>query len=206
MIELIGKKIGMTQTFEDKGKVMPVTVIQVGPCVVVQKKLKEECGYDAIQLGFEETKENRLNKPLLGHFRKFKLKPMKVLQEVRVDDVNKFKEGTEIKVDVFSEAKQVDVSGISKGKGFTGVVKRHGFSGLSASHGTHGKHRSGGSIGASAFPARVLKGRKMPGRKGNEKVTVKNLGIIKIIPEQNLLLVKGAVPGAKGSYVTVIAR
>ena len=205
MIGLIGKKMGMTQTFEDGGRVMPVTVIEAGPCVVVQKKVSADCGYDAIQLGFEGTKPNKINKSLSGHFKKFKLKPMKMLSELRVDDVNSFKEGAEIKVDIFSDSKYVDISGISKGKGFTGVMKRHGFSGLGASHGVHGKHRSPGSIGASAFPARVFKGMKMAGRKGNEKVTVKHLRVVEIIPEQNLLLVKGAVPGAKGSYVMITA-
>ncbi|HIE43828.1 MAG TPA: 50S ribosomal protein L3 [Candidatus Omnitrophica bacterium] len=203
MIGLIGKKIGMSQVFDENGRVIPVTILQAGPCVVVQKKIEQRDGYNAIQLGFEEVKESRVSKPLLGHFKKRNIKPRKLLKEIRVDDTSKFKEGEEIKVDVFSDAKYVHVEGISKGGGFTGVMKRWGFSGMSATHGTHKKHRHPGAIGQSAFPGRVFKGMKMAGRKGNKKVTTKNLAVIDIDSGKNMLVVKGSVPGVKGSTVVI---
>jgi large subunit ribosomal protein L3 len=203
MIGLIGKKIGMTQIFNEKGEVIPVTVLQAGPCTVVQKKVKEKDGYDAIQLGFEDTKENRANKPLLGHFKKSGLKPKKILREIRVEDVDKFKESDEIKVDIFSNSKYVNIQGLSKGKGFTGVMKRWGFAGMPATHGTHKKHRHPGSIGQSAFPGRVFKGLKMAGRTGNKKVTVRKLAVAGVDPEKNILMVKGAVPGSRGSTLLI---
>ena len=203
MIGLIGKKIGMTQIFNEEGKIIPVTVLQVGPCTVVQKKIKEKDGYNAIQLGFEEMKENRANKPFLGHFKKMGLKPQKILREIRVDDVGKFKECDEIKVDIFSNSKYVNIQGISKGKGFMGVMKRWGFKGMPASHGTHRKHRHPGAIGQRTYPGRVLKGKKMGGKTGNETITVKKLAVVGIDAEKNILLVKGAVPGSRGSTLMV---
>ncbi len=195
--------MGMTQVFSKEGIVIPVTIIKTGPCVVVQKKTKEKDGYNALQLGFEEVEEKKVNKPLLGHFKKAGVKPVKILHEFRWENVENYKEGDLITVDIIKGYKFVDVEGTSKGKGFAGVMKRWGFSGGPASHGAHGWHRRPGSIGASSWPSRVFKGKKMPGRKGGEKVTVKRLEIVEIDEEKGLLLVKGAVPGHRGSYVFI---
>ncbi len=203
MIGLIGKKIGMTQIFNEEGKVIPVTVIQAGPCTIVQKKVKEKDGYNAIQLGFEEMKERKANKPFLGHFKKKGLKPKKILREIRVDDISKFKESDEIKVDIFSNSKYVNIQGISKGKGFMGVMKRWGFKGMPASHGTHRKHRHPGAIGQRTYPGRVFKGKKMGGRTGNETITVKKLSVVGVDSEKNILMVKGSVPGSRGTTLMI---
>ncbi len=204
MIEgLIGKKIGMTQIFDEEGTIIPVTVIKAGPCVIVQKKTKEKEGYQAIQLGLVEEKPyKKVNKPLEGHFKKANFPPTRKLKEFYYDKDENIKEGSEISLEVLEGCEKVNITGISKGKGFTGVIKRWGFKGGKASHGSM-FHRAPGSIGASAFPARVIKGKKLPGRKGGEKVTVKNLEIVKIDKENHLLIVKGAVPGANGSYVYI---
>lgn len=203
MIGLIGKKVGMTQIFNEEGRRIPVTVIKAGPCKVVQKKIKEKDGYNAIQLGFEEMKESRAKKPILGHFKKVGLKPMKILEEIRVDDINKFKECDELKVNIFSDSKYVNIQGISKGKGFQGVMKRWGFKGMPASHGTHRKHRHPGAIGQRTYPGRVFLGHKMGGRTGGEKITIKKLFVAGIDSEKDILLVKGSVPGSRGSVVLI---
>jgi large subunit ribosomal protein L3 len=203
MIGIIGKKIGMTQIFNEDGDIVPVTVLQAGPCRVVQKKLKERDGYNAVQLGFENVNEEKAKKPLAGHFKKAGVEPQKILKEIKVDEIDKFRENDEIKVDIFSDSKYVNIQALSKGKGFTGVMKRWGFSGMPASHGTHRKHRHPGSIGQSAYPGRVFKGKKMAGRVGNDQVTVRNLSVVGIEPDKNILLVKGSIPGARGSTLLI---
>jgi len=199
---ILGRKLGMTQIF-DKDILVPITVVEAGPCMIVQKKTKEKDGYNAIQLGFFETRENRVNKPELGHFKKKGLHPQRYLKEMRVENVDKLKVGDEIRVNIFKEGDSVNVVGISKGKGFTGVVKRYGFKGGPASHGAKKWHRRPGSIGASADPSRVFKGKKMPGRMGTEKKTIRNLKIIKVDKNENLLLIKGSLPGRKGSLLSI---
>ncbi len=202
MIEgIIGKKIGMTQIWDENGEVVPVTIIKAGPCVVVQKKTVDRDGYNAVQLGFVEEKPvKKVNKPMEGHFKKANIPPTKVLKEFAIlGEAEKINVGDTFKVDIFENEKKVDCTGFSKGRGFQGVVKRHGFRGGAASHGSM-FHRRPGSIGASSFPSRVLKGQRLPGRMGGEKLTVRNLKIVKIDAENNILMVKGAVPGYKGSY------
>ncbi len=200
---IIGRKLGMTQIFAENGDVVPVTVIEAGPCAVVQVKTKEKEGYNALQLGFMEKKPQRVNRPLLGHFQKSGKGPFYILKEFRVEDVGEYKLGQEITLDVFKVGDFVDVTGTSKGRGFAGVIKRHGFSGAPGSHGTHEYFRHGGSIGAAATPSKTFKGKKMPGHFGNSRVTVQNLRIVEIKPERNLLLVKGAVPGSVNSIVVI---
>ncbi len=208
---IIGKKIGMTQRFAEDGKVIPLTVIQAGPCVVVQRKTRERDGYDAIQLGLVEPgRKIRVNKPAEGHFQKAEVAPVKVLREFRLgggrsaeESGEEFKVGESVKVSVFSLEDKVSIRGISKGKGFAGVIKRHNFKGGRATHGSM-FHRAPGSIGMAAYPARVLPGTKMPGQMGNKQVTVKNLQVVEINEEENLLLVRGAVPGSKGTYLEII--
>jgi large subunit ribosomal protein L3 len=202
MKNLIGRKMGMGQIFSEEGKAVPVTIIEAGPCLVTQIKTREKEGYNAVQLGFEEVQEDRLNKPRTGHLKSKGVKPLRHLSEVRVDDPGRYELGQEIKVDVFSKGDRADVSGISKGKGFAGVIKRHGFSGGPASHGSH-FHRAPGSVGACATPAKVFKGKKLPGHMGHETVTVLSLEIVDIKPDLNLLLVKGAVPGPRGGLVHI---
>ena len=198
---ILGKKIGMTQVFTQEGQVVPVTVIEAGPCVVVQKKSQETEGYESIQLGFGEVKERRINKPLQGHFKKANVAPKKYLAEFRLNDITSYEVGQEIKADVFAAGEFVDVTGTSKGKGFAGSIKRHNQSRGPMSHGSR-YHRGPGSLGA-VDPARVFKGQTLPGRMGGETVTVQNLQVVKVDSERNLLLVKGAIPGAKGSLVTI---
>ena len=202
---LIGKKIGMTSVFTEEGKNVACTVIEAGPCVVTQVKTPKKDGYAALQLAFDEKKEKNTNKPMIGHLKKAKTVPHKKILELK-GFVKDWKPGDKITVDYFKEDKWVDVSGVSKGKGFQGVVKRHGFSGVNdASHGQHNRERAPGSLGASSYPSRVFKGMKMAGRMGNNKIKVLNLEVVKLIPESNLILVKGNVPGAKGSYVVIEA-
>lgn len=205
MSGIIGKKIGMTSVFDDNGKNIPCTIIEAGPCVVTQVKTKANDGYDAIQLAYDEKKEKHTTKALKGHFDKSKVTPKKVLREfTRFEADHRKSFGDEVTVDVFIEGEFIDVVGVSKGKGFQGVVKRHGFSGVGdATHGQHNRLRAPGSIGASAWPSRVFKGMRMAGQTGNKRVKMINLQIVKIIPEKNLLLVKGAVPGPNGSYLIV---
>lgn len=199
---LIGKKIGMTSVFNADGKNIPCTVLEAGPCVVTQVKTQETDGYDSVQIAFGEKKEKHTSAALQGHFKKAKTGPkVKVVEFKGVEDS---KLGDEIKVDIFSEGEWVDVSGTSKGKGFQGVVKRHGFRGVGdATHGQHNRLRAPGAIGAGSDPSRVFKGTRMAGQMGNERVTIQNLRVVKVYPEKNLLVVKGAVPGAKGSIVII---
>lgn len=200
--KLFGKKLGMTQYFLGDGNSCPVTVLQVGPCVVTQKKTEEKEGYNAIQVGYEPQKEKRLNKPLQGHFKAAGKGGFRVAREIRVEDPSAFELGQELKSDLFQIGEKVQISGISRGRGFSGVMKRWGFSGGRKTHGSR-SHRVPGSIGCSATPGRVLKGKKLPGRYGNTRVTVKNLRIVDVRPEMNLILVKGAVPGSRNSLVEV---
>ncbi len=198
---ILGKKLGMTQIFTDEGEMVPVTVIEAGPCTVVRKRTLEKDGYSAIQLGFIEKKMSKVNKPLQGYFKNTG-KAFYILRELRTDNIDNFEVGQEIRVDVFSPGDYVDVTGISKGKGFQGVVKRHGFEGGAASHGSM-FHRRPGSIGSSTFPARVWKGKRLPGRMGNRRVTVQNLKVLRVDTRNNLLFIKGAVPGSVNSIVFV---
>jgi len=200
---IIGKKIGMTQIFDEDGTAIPVTVLKAGPCVVVQKKTVERDGYKAVQLGLiEEKPPKKINKPLEGHFKRANVPPVRKLKEFYYDNGDDIKEGAQITLEILEGCEKVNVTGISKGKGFQGVVKRWGFKGGRASHGSM-FHRAPGSIGSSTFPARVIKGKRLPGRMGGEKVTVRNLKIVKMDKENHLLMVKGAVPGANGSYVFI---
>ena len=203
MSGLIGKKIGMTSIFDDSGKNIPCTVIEAGPCIVTQVRTEEVDGYKALQLGFDDKTEKNAVKAEQGHFKKAGSTVKKKVVEFQGYD-KEYKIGDSIKVDHFEEGEFVDVSGISKGKGFQGVVKRHGFAGVGqATHGQHNRLRAPGSIGAASYPARVFKGMRMAGRMGGEKVTVQNLRVLKVVPEKNLLLLKGCVPGHKNSYLTV---
>ena len=200
---LIGKKIGMTSIFNEEGKNIPCTIIQAGPCVVTQLKTEEVDGYTAVQLAFDEQKERRMTKALAGHFRKANTTPKRKLVEFEMpeEEVNL---GDTITVDILEEGSFVTVAGTSKGKGFQGVVKRHGFKGVNdATHGQHNRQRHPGSIGAASYPARVFKGMRMGGQMGNARVKVENLQVLKVMPEKNIVLVKGAVPGANNSYVII---
>ena len=200
---IIGKKIGMTQVFNADGKVVPVTVVEAGPCTVIQKKTVEKDGYEAVQVGFAPLKDKHTTKPLKGHFAKAGAEAKKYLREFRLSDTSALKLNDEIRADIFAEADKVDVIGISKGKGYAGVIKRHNASRLKETHGTGPVHRHPGSMGACSTPSRVLKGKKLPGHMGVDRVTVLNLEIVKVDAERNLLLIKGAIPGAKGGIVTV---
>jgi large subunit ribosomal protein L3 len=200
---ILGRKLGMTQVWDAENRVVPVTVIEAGPCRVVQLKTPERDGYSAVQLSFGETKANRITKPELGHLQAAGGAPSRHLAELRVTDLAGFEIGQIVKADVFEAGERVDVTGISKGKGFSGVMKRHNFKGLGAGHGTHKKHRAPGSIGACATPARVFKGVRMAGQKGHERVTTLNLEVVQGDAERGLLLVKGAVPGPSGSLVFI---
>jgi large subunit ribosomal protein L3 len=200
---LIGKKIGMTQLLQQDGTVVPVTVIQAGPCVVVQKKTTQTDGYDAVQLGFVEfIKPKRVNKPMNGHFKKTNVAPVRVLREMRLEAEDKLNPGDKVMVDIFQPQERVHVVATSKGRGFAGFVKRHHFRGGRASHGSM-FHRAPGSIGASAFPSRVWRGQRMAGHLGMQQVTVQNLRVERVDQEKNLLYVRGAVPGPQGGYVVV---
>lgn len=200
---LVGKKIGMTRIFNQEGHSNPVTVIEAGPCLVVQVKTKEKEGYSAVQLGFGEKRKNLFNMPLLGHFTKAKVEPKRILKEVRVKEGEKLEVGQEVKVDLFSVGDKVEVTGISKGLGFQGTVRRHKFRGGPKSHGQSDRLRAPGSIGGSSYPSHVFKGQRMAGRMGGDKVTLRNLTVTGIDVEKNLLLIKGAVPGKKNSYLTI---
>lgn len=200
---IIGKKIGMTQVFSENGAVIPVTVVQAGPCVIVQKKTVESDGYNAIQIGFEEIlHENKVNKPMAGHFKKADVKPMKYLREIRVDNIDDYTVGQEINTTIFEENELVDIQGVSIGKGFAGVMKRWNFAGGPAGHGS-GFHRRPGSIGMKEWPAEVDKGKKMPGHLGVEKITTQRLKVVKVMPEKNVLLIRGSVPGHKNGIIYI---
>mgnify|MGYP002578007681 CR=1 FL=1 len=200
---LIGKKIGMTSVFSADGKNVPCTVIEVGPCVVTQVKTTDKDGYNALQLGFEEQKEKHLTQPELGHFKKAGVTPKRHLAEFKGFD-GEYKLGDTLTVDMFTEADFVDIVGVSKGKGHQGVVKRHGFGGVGQStHGQHNRLRAPGSVGACSYPAKVFKGMRMAGQMGNQRVTVQNLQVLKVIAEHNLMMIKGSIPGSKGSIVLI---
>lgn len=199
---IIGKKVGMTQIFDEKGKVIPVTVIEAGPCVVAQVKTTENDGYNAVQLGFGDVKESKVNKPVKGHFAKSKLALKKYLREFRMDSVEEVKVGDELKADVFAKGDKVDIQGTSKGKGFQGVIKRHGQSRGPMGHGSM-YHRRPGSMGSTSTPGRVFKGKKLPGHMGHVTVTIQNLDVVKVDMDKNVILVKGSVPGAKGAILKI---
>lgn len=201
---IIGKKIGMTQIFDESGKVIPVTVIEAGPCVVVQKKTAENDGYEAVQLGYGDVKVTRVNKPMKGHFDKADVACKKELKEFRLEDCASVNVGDILKADTFAIGDMVDVSGTSKGKGFQGTIKRHNNSRLKETHGSGPVHRHAGSMGACSSPSRIFKGKGMPGQMGNEKVTVQNLEVVKIDAENNLIALKGAIPGPKGGIVSIV--
>ena len=200
---IIGRKVGMTQIFTPEGKVIPVTVVEAGPCPVVQIKTVEKDGYAALKLGFDEVSEKRINKPELGQFKKAGVKPQKVLREFRLSDLSAYEVGKEVKADTFKEGDKVDVAGVSKGHGFSGVIKRWNQRRLKETHGVGPVHREVGSMGANSTPSRVFKQKHMPGQDGREKVTVQNLETVKVDAARNALLIKGAIPGPKGSIVTV---
>jgi large subunit ribosomal protein L3 len=203
---IIGKKIGMTQVFEEDGRALPVTVIQAGPCVVVQRKSRQRDGYSAVQLGLVEARKvKRVTRPLRGHFDKAGLPPCRVLRELRVEEGDEVKVGDKVSVELFTPGDLIDVMGRSKGKGFQGVVKRHHFRGGDATHGSM-FHRAPGGIGASAYPSRVLKGMRAAGHMGSERVTARNLTVVRVDAANNLLVVKGAVPGAGGGYLVIRKR
>ena len=199
---LIGKKVGMTQIFDENGVVIPVTVIEAGPCVVAQVKTIENDGYEAVQLGFGEVKENKLNKPEKGHFAKANVTAKKHLREFRLDSIEGIKVGDELKADVFAAGEKIDVQGTSKGKGFQGVIKRHGQHRGPMGHGSM-YHRRPGSMGPTSTPGRVFKGKKLPGHMGRVTVTIQNLDIVKVDMDKNVILVKGSVPGAKGAILKI---
>ena len=198
---ILGIKIGMTQIFDEQGQAVPVTVVEAGPCTVLQKKSLASDGYNAIQVGFGSVKENRVNKPLKGHFKKANVKPLRFIREFRMENIDEYEIGQEIKVDLFAPGDVVDVVGTSKGKGFAGGVKRHNVARGSMGHGSK-YHRRPGSLGAKG-PARVFKGRKLPGRMGGERVTVQGLKVVKVYPERNLILIKGSIPGPKKGLVLI---
>ena len=199
---LIGKKVGMTQIFDENGVVIPVTVIEAGPCVVAQVKTLEKDGYEAIQLGFGEVKEKKVNKPEKGHFTKANIKPLKHLREFKLDSIEGIKVGDELKADIFAVGDKIDVQGTSKGKGFQGVIKRHGQSRGPMGHGSM-YHRRPGSMGPTSTPGRVFKGKKLPGHMGHVTVTIQNLDVVRVDMDKNVILVKGSVPGAKGAILKI---
>ena len=198
---IIGKKAGMTQIFDENGRVIPVTVIEAGPCVVVQKKTSEKDGYDAVQLGFGDVKEHKLSKPELGHAKKAGVAAKKHLKEFKLENADSLNVGDEVKADTFAEGDRVDITGISKGKGFQGVIKRHNAGRTPETHGGGPVHRHAGSMGPGATPSRIFKGKMGAGQMGNEQVTIQNLDVVKVDPELNLIAVRGAVPGPKGGLV-----
>ena len=199
---ILGKKLGMTQIFNENGKVIPVTVIEAGPCVVVQKKTEEKDGYKSIQIGFGDIREKLVNKPLKGHFAKSGVSLKRFLKEFKLDNIDEYEIGQEIKADIFAEGDRIDVSGISKGKGFQGVIRRWNAQRGPMSHGSK-FHRAVGSMGASSDPSRTFRNKKMPGHMGNKNTTVLNLQIAKVIPEKNIILIKGGVPGPNKSFVSI---
>lgn len=201
---ILAKKVGMTQIFDDDGRVVPVTIVEAGPCVVVQRKSVERDGYEAVQIGLVERAPRRnAPKPIQGHFAAAGVPPTRLLAEVPVDDGDEAKPGDAVLADIFAAAETVHVIGTSRGRGFQGVIRRHGFSGGRATHGSM-FHRAPGSIGASAYPSRVYPGRGMPGQTGNKQITVKNVTVVKVDPDRNLLFLKGGVPGARNSYIRIL--
>jgi large subunit ribosomal protein L3 len=199
---LIGQKIGMTQVFTEEGEAVPVTIIEAGPCTVITKKSQDKHGYNALQVGFGTQKESRMSKPELGQFKKANVPPAKTLREFRVEDIESYEVGQALTVEMFEVGEKINVTGRSKGRGFAGVIKRHGFHGGRKTHGSM-FHRIPGSIGASATPARVYKGTKLPGHYGDARTTLKNVTIVDLKPDQNLLLVRGSIPGGKNGFVVI---
>lgn len=200
---ILGRKIGMTQLFTENGNVVPVTVVEAGPCTVVQKKTAETDGYSAVQLGFDDVREKLVVKPLKGHYDKAQVAYKRVLKEFKLDNAESLNVGDILKADVFADGDTVDVTGISKGKGYQGTIKRLGFHRQPMSHGTSGYHRHQGSMGANSTPSRVMKGKGMPGHMGSEQVTIQNLSVVKVDAENNLIAIKGAIPGPNGGLVIV---
>jgi large subunit ribosomal protein L3 len=201
---ILGKKLGMTSIFDEDGKLIPCTIIEAGPCTVLHKRTKEQDGYEAVQLGFAVRPPKNVNKPDMGQFKKFNSKPLRHLREFKGFDMATMNSGDQVTVDMFAVGEKVTVTGTSKGKGFQGVMKRHGFGGVGgATHGQHNRLRAPGSIGSSSYPSRVFRGMRMAGRTGGDRVTYKNMTVIRIIPESNILIVKGAVPGAKTGLVEI---
>ena len=200
---IIGKKLGMTQIFDEVGNVIPVTLIEAGPCEIAQKKTVENDGYDAVQLAYCDAKEKHLTKAELGHFKKAGISPKRHLKEFRFENASEYEVGATISVDTFAAGEKVDITGISKGHGYTGVIKRWNFAVLRMTHGTGPVHRTGGSMGMNSTPSRIFKNKKMAGQWGNEQVTILNLAVVKVDAEKNIIAVKGAVPGAKGSIVFI---
>ena len=200
---IIGKKIGMTQIFDETGKVVPVTVVEAGPCVVSFKKTVENDGYAAVQLGFGDLKPHKVNKPMAGHFKKSNVAPKRTLREFRFENTDAYELGQIVKADVFAAGDKIDVTGTSKGKGYAGVIKRWNFQRLKETHGSGPVARHGGSMGACSTPSRVWKGKKMAGHLGTEKVTVQNLAVVKVDAENNLIAIKGAIPGPNGGTVVI---
>ncbi|QGU96495.1 50S ribosomal protein L3 [Clostridium bovifaecis] len=199
---ILGRKLGMTQVFDESGKVIPVTVVEAGPCVVTQKKTEEKDGYNAIQVGFENIREKLVNKPKKGHFAKAGVSAKRIVKEFRLENIEGYEVGSEIKADIFEAGEKVDVSGVSKGKGFQGTIKRWNFSRGPMSHGSK-YHRGVGSMGASSDPSRTFKNKKMPGHMGHRNTTVLNLEVVKIMPEKNVILIKGGIPGPNKGYVVI---
>ena len=199
---ILGKKIGMTRFFDESGESVSATLVEAGPCTVVQVKTKERDGYSAVQLGFIEQKEKRVNKPQMGHFKKSNVAPHRILKEFREFE-KEVKEGDQILVDMFVEGERVAITGYSKGRGFAGVVKRHGFGGGPKSHGQSDRLRAPGSIGQSAYPKRVFRGIRMGGRMGNQRTTIRNLKVLKVFPDRNLMLIEGGIPGSRNSIVEI---
>jgi large subunit ribosomal protein L3 len=199
---ILGKKIGMTRLFRESGESVPITALEIGPCYIIQIKREEKEGYNAIQVGYQAKREQKVSKPLLGHFQAAGKGGFRYLREIRVDEVDSFKLGQEITSEIFTVGESITVRGLSKGKGFAGVVKRWGFSGGDTTHGCR-SHRVPGSMGASANPSRVMRGKKLPGRMGNQRIAVKNLKVVDVVKEQGLILVKGSVPGSRGGLVEV---
>ena len=207
MSGIIGRKMGMSSVYNNDGNIVPVTVIQAGPCQVVTIKTAEKDGYQALQLGFGSRKEKNISKPILGQYKKNNLTPSYILKEFRFSEISNYKIGDEIKVDFFKEGEKIKIRSKSKGKGIKGVMRRHGFSGVGGTtHGQSDRLRAPGSIGSSSYPSRVFKGQRMAGRMGYENVTISNLSVVKILPEQNLILVKGAVPGSINTIVELIKK
>ncbi|MBN1448456.1 MAG: 50S ribosomal protein L3 [Bacteroidetes bacterium] len=201
---LLGKKLGMTSIFDADGKLIPCTVIEAGPCTVLQKRSKDKDGYEAVQLGFAKKSEKNVNKPMAGQFKAHKVQPMQFIREFRGFDMNTLNSGDTVTVDMFAAGEKVTVSGTSKGKGFQGVMKRHGFGGVGgATHGQHNRLRAPGSIGSSSYPSRVFRGMRMAGRTGGRRTTYKNLTVLRVIPESNIIIVKGAVPGSRKGLLEI---
>ncbi|OGP64140.1 MAG: 50S ribosomal protein L3 [Deltaproteobacteria bacterium RBG_13_47_9] len=200
---IVGRKLGMTQLFLEDGSVVPVTVVQAGPCSVIQKKVEEKDGYNALQIGFLPKKVQRVNRPLSGHYKKAGMGPCYYLKEFRMENVEGYEVGQQVDVTLFKPGDVVDITGLSRGKGFTGVIKRHGFHGSPGSHGTHEYFRHGGSVGSATFPHHTFKGLKMPGQHGNRKATIQNIKVLDIKEDQNLILLKGGIPGSPNGFILV---